>query len=166
MIGGGDFAKDRIIPDCIRAAKAGSSIIVRNPYSIRPYQHVLEPLYAYLMIAQKQYEDRTYEDYYNVGPDECDCLTTGELVTLFCRKWGGSQQWVNMSEKDAPHEATFLRLDCTKLKRVFHWEPRWNVATAMEKIVQWTRVYLDGGDIPACMDQQIKEFLNAKEKTI
>ncbi len=81
VIGGGDFANDRIIPDCVRAAKNKETIIVRNPYSTRPYQHVLEPLAAYLMIAAKQYEDIKYADYYNVGPDECDCVTTGDLVT-------------------------------------------------------------------------------------
>lgn len=160
VIGGGDFAKDRIVPDCIRAAQEGKSVIVRNPYSIRPYQHVLEPLYAYLMIAQKQYEDIRYAGYYNVGPDECDCLTTGELVSLFCRKWGQAQSWENRAEEDAPHEATFLRLDCQKLKDTFGWSPRWNVDTAMEKIVRWTKVYLDGGDIPGCMDEQIEEFVN------
>lgn len=90
VIGGGDFSADRIIPDCIRAVREGKQIGVRNPASIRPYQHVLEPLSAYLMIAQKQYEDKAYAGFYNVGPDEIDCLTNGELVDLFCSTWGGS----------------------------------------------------------------------------
>lgn len=164
VIGGGDFAEDRIIPDCVRAAQAGEPIRVRNPYSVRPYQHVLEPLYAYLMIAQKQYENRAYEGYYNVGPNESDCLTTGALVDLFCRKWGEGQQWLNLAEANAPHEATFLKLDCTKLKEMFHWTPRWNVETAIEKVVQWTRIYLTGGDIPACMDRQFTEFMGAEAR--
>ena len=88
MIGGGDFANDRIIPDCVRAAIEKQPIIVRNPYSTRPYQHVLEPLAAYLMIAEKQYNDKSYAGFYNVGPDEKDCVTTGELVDLFCNTWG------------------------------------------------------------------------------
>ncbi|MBQ8345038.1 MAG: CDP-glucose 4,6-dehydratase, partial [Clostridia bacterium] len=88
VIGGGDFADDRIIPDCIRAALDGRDIIVRNPHSTRPYQHVLEPVTAYLMIAEMQYEDGRYAGYYNVGPDECDCFRTGALVDLFCRTWG------------------------------------------------------------------------------
>ena len=88
VIGGGDFANDRIIPDCVRAMAAGKTIGVRNPYSTRPYQHVLEPLAMYLTIAQKQYEDASYAGFYNVGPDECDCVTTGALVDLFCRCWG------------------------------------------------------------------------------
>lgn len=159
VIGGGDFAQDRIIPDCVRAASRGENITVRNPFSVRPYQHVLEPLYAYMMIARRQYLDSAFADYYNVGPDECDCLTTGDLVDVFCRKWGNGQQWVNLAEENAPHEATFLRLDCTKLKQVFNWAPRWNVDTAIEKVVQWTHVYLSGADVPACMDKQIVDFL-------
>ena len=90
VIGGGDFANDRIIPDCVRAMAAGRKIGVRNPYSTRPYQHVLEPLAAYLLIAQRQYEDSRFAGYYNVGPDDCDCVTTGTLVDLFCRAWGGA----------------------------------------------------------------------------
>ena len=89
VIGGGDFAHDRILPDCVRAASEGRSILLRNPQSTRPYQHVLEPLFAYLMIARRQYGDKQYEGWYNVGPDECDCVTTGELAELFCRAWGG-----------------------------------------------------------------------------
>lgn len=91
VIGGGDFAADRIIPDCVRAAAAGKTIIVRNPYSTRPYQHVMEPLAVYLAIAMKQYEDRTFEGYYNVGPDDKDCVTTGTLADLFCAAWGCMQ---------------------------------------------------------------------------
>ena len=94
VIGGGDFAKDRIIPDCVRAAQRGDTIVVRNPYSTRPYQHVLEPLYAYLMIASKQYENKRLAGYYNVGPDDRDCFETGALVDLFVQKWGGGLQWI------------------------------------------------------------------------
>ena len=88
VIGGGDFANDRIIPDCIRAATKHEDIIVRNPFSTRPYQHVLEALYAYLLIAKKQYEDSSYAAYYNVGPDDVDCFQTGALVDLFVNTWG------------------------------------------------------------------------------
>ena len=115
VIGGGDFAKDRIIPDCIRAAQSGEDIIVRNPYSTRPYEHVLEPVTAYLMIAQAQYEDKKTARSYNVGPDETDCLTTGELVTLFCKNWTEKTnqpiKWINKYD-GGPHEAGFLKLDC------------------------------------------------------
>ncbi|MBD5160648.1 MAG: CDP-glucose 4,6-dehydratase [Oscillibacter sp.] len=159
VIGGGDFANDRIIPDCVRAVKERKSIIVRNPYSTRPYQHVLEPLLAYLMIAQRQYEDRKFAGWYNVGPDECDCVTTGELVDLFCRTWGEGISWENRAEPDAPHEANFLKLDCSRLKSVFGWRPRWHMTQAIEKTVEWTRVWLEGGDIPAVMDRQIEEYM-------
>ena len=158
VIGGGDFAKDRIIPDCIRAAYAKRDIEVRNPYSTRPYQHVLEPLAAYLMILQRQYEDIKYAGYYNVGPDEHDCVTTGELVDLFCRKWGNSISWKILSV-DGPHEAKFLKLDCSKLKHVFNWKPTWHIDIAIEKTVEWAKEYQNGRDISTCMEKQIKDFL-------
>lgn len=161
VIGGGDFAKDRIIPDCIRAAVLHQNIIVRNPYSTRPYQHVLEPLYVYLMIAAKQYEDSRFAGCYNVGPDNNDCYQTGRLVDLFVKKWGNGLQWVNQSD-GGPHEANFLKLDCTKLKTVFSWEPRWNLDTAIDRVVEWSKCWLDNGDIRACMDNQIDEFLSLK----
>ena len=159
VIGGGDFANDRIIPDCVRAMQQGKDIIVRNPHSTRPYQHVLEPLFAYLMIAQKQYEDKSYAGWYNVGPDECDCVTTGELVDLFCSVWGNGAQWINQSEADAPHEANFLKLDCAKIKHTFAWKPRWHIQQAIEKTVQWSRIWLSQGNIPEEMDRQIQEYM-------
>lgn len=161
VIGGGDFANDRIIPDCVRAMAAGKVIGVRNPYSTRPYQHVLEPLAVYLTIAQKQYEDKTYAGYYNVGPDDCDCVTTGELVDLFCKHWGAGAAWENQAEANAPHEANFLKLDCSKIKAVFGWKPRWHMEECMEMVCRFSKVWLSGGDIPAEMDQEIKEFLEA-----
>ena len=158
VIGGGDFANDRIIPDCVRAAIAKEDIIVRNPHSTRPFQHVLEPLYAYLMIAAVQYEDIKYEGYYNVGPDEVDCFKTGALVDLFVAVWGEGLKWINKYD-GGPHEANFLKLDCSKLKQTFGWSPRWNLEVAIEKTVEWSKCYIAGGDIRACMDRQINEFL-------
>lgn len=157
VIGGGDFANDRIIPDCIRAASAGRDIIVRNPHSTRPYQHVLEPLAIYMTIAMKQYEDRSFQGYYNVGPDDRDCVTTGELADLFCTAWGRGIKWIDRFE-GGPHEAGFLKLDCSKIKRVFGWTPRYGVREAVEKTVEWTRAYLDGADVLEVMDRQIQEF--------
>lgn len=164
VIGGGDFANDRIIPDSVRAMKAGESIKVRNPYSTRPYQHVLEPLMAYLMIAAKQYEDISYADYYNVGPDECDCVTTGQLVDLFCECWGEGAVWENQAEAGAPHEANFLKLDCSKLKSVFGWTPTWHVDKCMEMTVEFSKTWLSGGDIPAEMDREIRIFLEDTDR--
>ena len=160
VIGGGDFAHDRIIPDCVRAAAKHEDIVVRNPYSTRPYQHVLEPIYAYLMIAAKQYEDPKYQGWYNVGPDDHDCFQTGALVELFVKCWGEGIKWVNKYD-GGPHEANFLKLDCSKLKTTFDWQPHWNLEQAVEKVVEWSKAWLDGNNIRNMMDKQIEEFLKA-----
>lgn len=157
VIGGGDFANDRIIPDCVRAMEAGKQIGVRNPYSTRPFQHVLEPLFVYLQIAQKQYEDPAFQGYYNVGPDDCDCVTTGQLVTMFCELWGSGAAWENQSE-NGPHEANFLKLDCSRIKHVFGWRPRWHIREALDKTVEWSKAYLEGQDLQKVTDRQILEY--------
>lgn len=159
VIGGGDFAADRIIPDCIRAAMERKPVQVRNPHSTRPFQHVLEPLYAYLMIAALQYEDQKYEGYYNVGPGDEDCVTTGELVELFCEAWGEGQTWENHFA-GGPHEANFLKLDCSRLRSVFGWKPIWGVRQAVEKTVEWTKAWQSGEDINLIMKKQIQSFLD------
>ena len=159
VIGGGDFALDRIIPDCVRAMQAGKTIEVRNPHSVRPYQHVLEPLAVYLMIAARQFIDGKYAGYYNVGPDDCDCVTTGELVSLFCKKWGCEAKWKSKMETNAPHEASFLKLDCSLLKNTFNWKPRWHIEEAIQKTCEFSKIWLRGGNVPKEMDKEIKEFL-------
>ena len=171
VIGGGDFAKDRIIPDCVRAVEKKEIIEVRNPYSTRPYQHVLEPLFAYLMIAQKQYENINYANCYNVGPDDNNCVTTGELVSTFCECWNekveGEQfilKWVNRSET-GPHEANFLRLNCDKIKNTFLWKPKWSIEQSLQKVVELERCRLlnQGKELAeileACMRKQINEYM-------
>ncbi len=163
VIGGGDFAEARIIPDCVRAMNAGKVIGVRNPYSVRPYQHVLEPLIVYLTIAAKQYEDIKYQGYYNVGPDDCDCVTTGELVDLFCKSWGDGASWENQAEENAPHEATFLKLDCSKVKETFSWKPKWHIDECIDMVCSFSKVLLAGGDISAEMDEEIRLFLKEKD---
>lgn len=159
VIGGGDFAKDRIIPDCVRAVSAGESIVVRNPWSIRPYQHVLEPIMAYLMIVRVQYEDPRMAGWYNVGPDEVDCITTGKLADMFVQYWGKGAKWINISEADAPHEANFLKLDCSKIKRTFEWSPTWHIEEAIRETVAWFRVWAENGDVRTEMDREIELFL-------
>lgn len=158
VIGGGDFSADRIIPDCIRAVTEGREIIVRNPHSTRPYQHVLEPLFAYLMIAARQTEDRTLSGWYNVGPDDCDCLTTGELADLFCKTWGNGAKWVDKFD-GGPHEANFLKLDCAKIRQTFGWQATWHIDEAIRRTVDWTRVYQEQGNVAAEMDKEIGEFM-------
>lgn len=159
VIGGGDFANDRIVPDCIRGAATEKEIIVRNPHSTRPYQHVLEPLAIYLTIARKQYEDVKFQGYYNVGPDDCDCINTGDLVTMFCNAWEDGAKWVNKYD-GGPHEANFLKLDCSKIKRTFGWTPRYHVAEAIDKTVKWSKAYLAGEDMLEVTDRQIEEFFS------
>ncbi|MCI5569731.1 MAG: CDP-glucose 4,6-dehydratase [Lachnospiraceae bacterium] len=157
VIGGGDFAADRIIPDCIRAAVNGQDIIVRNPYSTRPYQHVLEPLFAYLTIAKEQYLDISKSGHYNVGPDDCDCVSTGRLADIFCTSWGEGVKWINKHD-GGPHEASFLKLDCSKIKAVLGWKPKWGIQTAVDKIVEWTKAYEDNKDVYEIMIDQINEY--------
>jgi len=159
VIGGGDFAKDRIIPDCVRAAHKKEDIIIRNPYSTRPYQHVLEPVVSYLYIGMMMYQDRKYAGNYNIGPNDIDCVETGVLATLFCDKWGEGQKWVNVCENKAVHEANFLKLDIAKVKKKFGIEPHWNIAESIEKTVEWSKAYYNGEDIYAVMEKQISAYL-------
>ena len=127
---------------------------------------MLEPVVAYLMIAEAQYKDKSVAGNYNVGPDETDCWTTGDLVTLFCDKWNAVTEdgikWVNQYD-GGPHEANFLKLDCSKIKRTFGWKPRWNVEITMEKIVEWSRAYMLGEDVSECMKAQIREFIREED---
>lgn len=154
VIGGGDFSKDRIIPDCVRAAIKGESVLVRNPHSTRPYQHVLEPVMAYLMIAASPEK----AGWYNVGPDDSDCFETGALVDAFIECWGGGLSRADRPD-GGPHEANYLKLDSTKLKETFGWRPKWNLPAAMAKTVAWYKLWSENGDIRPLMNAQIKEYL-------
>lgn len=159
VIGGGDFAKDRIIPDCVRAALSGEVISIRNPYAIRPFQHVIEPLMAYLMIAECSYKDKKYAGAYNIGPDEKDCITVGKLVESFCRQWGDGVSFENISEENAPHEAKYLKLNCDKLKRSFNWKPIWNIEKSIEMICKFSKTLNNIYEIPIEMDNEIKQYM-------
>lgn len=162
VIGGGDFAVNRIIPDCVRAAMSGQVIRVRNPYAIRPYQHVLESVLAYLYLAKEQYEDKEMAGSYNIGPNESDCCTTGVLTGLFCKKWNESfssdLKWVNEYD-GGPHEASYLKLDCSKIKSKLNWHPVWNIETAVDKIIQWNKAYIEDKDMFKCMEEQICDYI-------
>ena len=160
VIGGGDFAKDRIIPDCVRAVQDRKPIIVRNPYSVRPYQHVLEPLFAYLLIAEKQYTDPEVAGCYNIGPNNSDCITTGALVNLFCELWGEGADWTTRAEAAAPHEAGLLKLDCSLAEKAFGWKPKWHIDECMEQVVRFSKVYLSKGNIEDEMDAEIRRYLS------
>ncbi len=158
VIGGGDFSKDRIIPDCVRAALCRDEIVVRNPASVRPFQHVLDPLFAYLLIAEKQFGHKELEGAYNVGPDVSDCISAGEITELFTGYWGHGLRWIDRSD-GGPHEAGFLRLDCTKIRNTLGWKPVWDIKRSVEETVNWTKVYAHGGDVVAEMEREIKEFM-------
>ena len=162
VIGGGDFASDRIIPDCVRAALKNEPILVRSPHSTRPYQHVLEPLTAYLPILEKQYPNpQKYSGSYNIGPDECDCVTTGELAKIFCQEWGEGLRWECIGTC-GPHEANFLKLDCSKAKSVLGWRPKWHIREAVRKTCEWMKEWQNGGNVIEIMDSQINEYFTQR----
>ncbi|MDP5275499.1 CDP-glucose 4,6-dehydratase [Chengkuizengella axinellae] len=167
VIGGGDFAKNRIVPDCIRAAEKNTTIIVRNPNSKRHYQHVIEALYAYLMIIQKQYNNLEVSSSYNVAPDDSNCISTITLVCLFCEKWKEATEiklnWSNSTSETASHESTYLILDNSKFKHVFNWQSKWSVDTSIKKTIEWTIAYLANENISSVMDKQILDFINDKK---
>jgi len=162
VIGGGDFALDRIIPDCYRATSSGEDIVVRNPYSTRPYQHVLEPVIAYLMVAMRQFSDHSIAGSYNIGPDDESCINTGDMVDMFCDSWEKytaiRPTWVNRYD-GGPHEAGFLKLDNSKYKGYFGYDPVWDISTAIDKTVEWYADYSAGTDCLSCMDRQIEQYL-------
>ena len=153
VIGGGDYAKDRLIPDCVRAAKKGEAILLRKPGAVRPFQHVLEPLYVYLLILKGQYEDPSLAGAYNVGPDEKDCRTVLQMAEAFCRAWGETASFEAKSD-GGPHEADYLRLDNRKIREVLGWKPVWNA----EKAVFMTVEFEKSNSPAACIDGQIRAF--------
>lgn len=160
VIGGGDFSEDRIIPDCVRSAINKEDIIVRNPKSIRPYQHVFEALLGYLLIAEKQYEDKSFEGSYNIGPNEDGCITTANLVDMFCNSWG-STTWMNKPETNSSHEANFLKLDCSKIINKIGWKPRISISEAIDLTVEWTQFYYAKDNINYFTEKQISEYFNS-----
>ena len=165
VIGGGDFSKDRIVPDCIRATLEGRSIGIRNPNSVRPFQHVLEPLYAYLVIAAEQYSDRSRAGAYNIGPDKEDCISAGELARLFCECWGEGAS-CEIADSSGPHEAGFLRLDNTLIKERFGLHPVLTVKDAVRMTVDWTREWDSSHDVTNCMDAQIDDYLKRRNERV
>lgn len=160
VIGGGDFAANRIIPDCVRSALAHEVIRVRNPASVRPYQHVLEPLSAYLEIARAQVADRGLAGAYNIGPDDADNVTTARLVSAFCRAWGDGLEW-NSDVWSGPHESGQLRLDSSRITARLGWRPRWTMDTAVARVVEWAKRNAAGEDPRATTDHQIDDYFES-----
>lgn len=157
VIGGGDFSENRIVPDCIKYTVKNIPIIVRNPNSVRPYQHVLEADMFYLMLAMKQYNNKSYAGNYNIGPDDSDCVTTSQLCELFCHFWEGAK-W-KATDYQGPHEANFLKLNCEKAKSILKWYPRWHVTEAVKKTIEWSKVFVNNGDLKEITSHQILEYM-------
>ncbi len=166
VIGGGDFAKDRIIPDCYRAACEGKNVELRNPNAVRPFQHVLEPLFSYLLVAKRQYEDDSFAGNYNIGPELYDCVTVGCLSTIFCDKWNelsGKELLRTAGVKkddDDVHEASFLRLDCNLLKEKIGYTPKWRIDEAVNKSAEMFYAIYSGLNINEIIEKQIEEYMN------
>jgi CDP-glucose 4,6-dehydratase len=158
VIGGGDWATDRLIPDCIRAILKGDEILIRNPHAIRPWQHVLEPLSGYLLLAQRLYEDGAhFAEGWNFGPLDEDAQPVEWIVQRLCRSWGEGAGY-RLDKGEHPHEAHYLKLDISKARAGLGWHPRWDLTTAIERIVDWTRAYRDGGALRTVTMQQISDY--------
>lgn len=160
VIGGGDFAPDRLLPDCVRAILGGVPIHLRNPEATRPWQHVLEPLSGYLLLARKLHEDgRAFAGGWNFGPDESDVKPVSWVVGRFCRLWGDGAFVAPEGERH-PHEARSLKLDCSKAKAELGWRPRWGIDEALERVVDWTKAFAvpGGGDLLSLCQSQIAAY--------
>lgn len=158
VIGGGDWATDRLIPDCVRALLRGEKIAIRNPHAIRPWQHVLEPLSGYMLLAQKLYEEGArFATGWNFGPDENDAKPVEWIVRRMCADWGEGASY-EIDRGEHPHEAHYLKLDCSKAKAELGWHPRWNLDTAIDRSIEWARGYQQNRDLRDICRQQIEEY--------
>ena len=160
VIGGGDWAEDRLIPDFIRAISRGQEVRIRSPYSIRPWQHVLEPLTGYLMLAERLYiEGPGFAEAWNFGPDDRDTKNVEWIAKKFFDIWGEGVNYC-IDKNPHPHEANYLKLDCYKAKSELGWFPKWNILTALESIVTWHKEYLKGSKVREITEKQISAYFN------
>lgn len=158
VIGGGDWALDRLIPDCIRSLLDGKEILIRNPRAIRPWQHVLEPLSGYMLLAQRLYEEGSkFAEAWNFGPGDEDAKPVEWIVNKMCGMWGRNASYA-LDTGNNPHEASFLKLDCSKAKSELGWKPRWNLETALTKIIEWTQTYKNNEDVKQMCIKQINDY--------
>ncbi len=158
VIGGGDWAVDRLVPDCIRALLGGEKVRIRNPHAIRPWQHVFEPLSGYMMLAQRLYADGpAFSEGWNFGPHEDDAKPVEWIVGRLCSMWGEGAGY-EIDEGEHPHEANYLKLNCAKARAELGWKPRWGLDKALESIIEWTHAYSDGRDMREVSLKQIKDF--------
>ena len=155
VIGGGDWAADRLIPDMLRAVEVGQPVVIRSPHAIRPWQHVLEPLSGYLSLAERMWEGGAeYSEGWNFGPNDDDAKTVEWIVSTLTRQWGGGASW-KVDDHEHPHEAHYLKLDCSKAKARLSWRPRWHIEQAIEQIIAWHRAYLAGENMREITLKQI-----------
>ena len=158
VIGGGDWAEDRLIPDTMRAIVSGRPVSIRNPHSIRPWQHVLEPLSGYLLLAQRLYEEGpAFAEAWNFGPNDDDAKPVDWILDKLTKTWGEGAGW-QLDNGDHPHEAHYLKLDCSKAKSQLQWQPKWSLATAIEEICVWHKAHTAGADMQAMCLHQIKQY--------
>ena len=158
VIGGGDWAEDRLIPDTMRAIVSGQLVNIRNPHSIRPWQHVLEPLSGYLLLAQRLYEEcPAFAEAWNFGPNDDDAKPVDWILDKLTKTWGEGASW-QLDKGDHPHEAHYLKLDCSKAKSRLQWQPKWSLATAIEEICVWHKAHTAGADMQAMCLHQIKQY--------
>jgi len=164
VIGGGDWAADRLIPDFIRAILKNKKVIIRNPKAVRPWQHVLEPLSGYLQLAEKLYKSGPkFAEAWNFGPDMQDDRSVEWIIKKLCQKWGKSASYA-IDNKKHPHEAFYLRLDSSKARKELGWQPQWDLETAIGKIVEWTKSYQRKENLLDITYGQIDEYENARRK--
>ena len=158
VIGGGDWAEDRLIPDFMRAITQGEPVHIRNPHAIRPWQHVLEPLAGYLLLTQKLWEaGAVYGEGWNFGPNDEDAKPVSWVVEHLTKKWGEGASWVQ-DDGDHPHEAHYLKLDCSKAKARLDWRPRWHLDDTLSAIVDWHHAHRSGKDMRDVTLRQISAY--------
>jgi CDP-glucose 4,6-dehydratase len=158
VIGGGDWASDRLIPDVLRALENDESVLVRNPHAVRPWQHVLEPLSGYLLLAERLYEEgQAYAEGWNFGPRDEDSQPVQWIVEQLCEAWGTSANWT-VHSGNHPHEANYLKLDISKARQRLQWSPRWTLRSALLRITDWHRTWMGGGDVREFSLAQIADF--------
>ena len=160
VIGGGDWAEDRLIPDILRAFEKQQSVIIRNPLSTRPWQHVLEPLSGYLVLAQRLWQDgKAFAEGWNFGPKDDDCQPVQWILDKMVHFWGDGVHY-EIDKSEQPHEANFLKLDCSKAAIRLKWHPKWRLEQTLEQIVHWHRAWLQGADMQAKCLQEIEKYNN------
>ena len=159
VIGGGDWAEDRLIPDILKAFEKSEPVVIRNPLSIRPWQHVLEPLSGYLVLAQELFlNGNKFAEGWNFGPKDEDCKPVSWILDKMVENWGDDASW-SLDNENNPHEADFLKLDCSKASNRLKWDPKWNLQLTLESIVDWHQLYINGGDLKKQCLKEINNYI-------